>query len=126
MEDTLLTTIQTSIESLFNPTSDMYWRVIGSLIVIFLLWLIRLVILRLVNRRVGDNSVRYWWRKISTYVTVGLGIILVGSIWFQGIEYAATFLGLAAAGLAIALQSPITDVAGWGFISLALGCVTVL
>ena len=126
MEDTLLTTIQTSIESLFNPTSDMYWRVIGSLIVIFLLWLIRLVILRLVNRRVGDISVRYWWRKISTYLTVGLGIILVGSIWFQGIEYAATFLGLAAAGLAIALQSPITDVAGWGFISLALGCVTVL
>jgi len=116
MEDALLGTIQTTVSSLFDPTADMRFRIIGSLIIIILLWLTRLVILRLVYRRVEDVSTRYWWRKISSYVLVGLGFILVGSIWFKGIEYAATFLGLVAAGLAIALQSPITDIAGWGFI----------
>jgi len=116
MEEAITSTIQTSISSLFDPAADMRFRIIGSLIVILLLWLTRLVILRIVYRRVEDMSTRYWWRKISSYVIVGLGIILVGSIWFKGIEYAATFLGLVAAGLAIALQSPITDVAGWGFI----------
>lgn len=116
MENTLLSSMQNSINSLFGPTNDVHLRIIGSLIIVILLWLTRLVILRLVYRRVKDISARYWWRKISSYVIVGLGIILVGSIWFNGIEYAATFLGLVAAGLAIALQSPITDIAGWGFI----------
>lgn len=116
MENALLGTIQTTVGSLFDPAADMRLRIIGSLIVILLLWLTRLVILRFVYRQVEDMSTRYWWRKISSYVMVGVGIILVGSIWFKGIEYAATFLGLVAAGLAIALQSPITDVAGWGFI----------
>ena len=115
MEEALLT-IQNSVNSLFNSTSDVSLRIIGSLITVILLWLTRLVILRIVYRRVEDISARYWWRKISSYVTVGLGIIMVGSLWFNGIEYAATFLGLVAAGLAIALQSPITDIAGWGFI----------
>ncbi len=116
MEDTLLRSIQDSINSLFSPTSDIHLRIIGSLIIVIVLWLTRLFILRLVYRRVKDISARYWWRKISSYVVVGLGTILVGSIWFKGIEHAATFLGLVAAGLAIALQSPIADIAGWGFI----------
>jgi small-conductance mechanosensitive channel len=116
MEDALLGTVQSTLSSFFDPAADIPLRAIGSLIIIILLWLVRLVILRIVYRQIEDMSARYWWRKISSYVIVGLGIILVGSIWFKGIEYAATFLGLVAAGLAIALQSPITDVAGWGFI----------
>lgn len=76
----------------------------GSLLTILLLWLIRTVIVRTVWRRTESVHFRYRWQKISAYIAVTLGILLVGRIWFAGIQSLATYLGLATAGLAIALQ----------------------
>jgi small-conductance mechanosensitive channel len=43
-------------------------------------------------------------------------LIVVGSIWFQGIASLSTFLGLASAGLAVALHDSIANIAGFFFI----------
>jgi small-conductance mechanosensitive channel len=45
-----------------------------------------------------------------------LSIILIGRIWFAGIQSLATYLGLLSAGIAIALKDPILDLVGWIFI----------
>lgn len=58
----------------------------------------------------------YRVRKTSTYVTVGLAILIVGRVWFEGLQSVATFLGLVSAGLAIALRDLVVNLAGWGFI----------
>jgi small-conductance mechanosensitive channel len=91
-------------------------KLLSSLLIIILLWFLRLIVLRIAYQRIESVSTRYWWKKVSTYVAVVLGVTLVGPIWMTGIQSLATFLGLVAAGLAIALQSPITDLAGWGFV----------
>lgn len=92
------------------------YQIGASLLAILLLWLIRIIAFRIVNRRVDDPKVLYKWRKNLSYLTVFLGLLIVGRIWFEALHSVATFLGLVSAGLAIALRDPLTDIAGWLFI----------
>lgn len=91
-------------------------NLLTSIGIILFLWLFRAVAIRIVYRRIEDMRGRYRWRKTLTYITVVFGILLVGRVWFQGIQSVATFLGLLSAGLAIALKDMIADIAGWIFI----------
>lgn len=92
------------------------YQVILSLIVIFVIWLIRFIALRIINKKLPDTKIQYKWRKNLTYISVFIGFLVVGRIWFEGLQSLATFLGLLSAGLAIALKDPVTDFAGWLFI----------
>src|SRR5690606_13335994 len=58
----------------------------------------------------------YQISKASGYV---LGLAATGLlvwIWLEGLTGFATYLGLLSAGIAVALQEPIIDVAGWIFL----------
>ena len=88
-------------------------ELIQSVGIVLMLWLLRWGVVLLINYRVKDPNQQYWWRKGSAYIVVGLGVILLGQIWIGEMRSFATFLGLLSAGLAIALQGPITDLAGW-------------
>lgn len=91
-------------------------KIFTSLIVIFFLWLIRKLVIRIVWRKTEDPYARYRWRKSTIYLVVVLGLLIVGRIWFAGVQSIATFLGLLTAGLAIALQDVVKSVAGWFFL----------
>lgn len=91
-------------------------RLVLSVIIIFILWAIRLIVLKISLRGVDDPHKNYKWRKNSSYITFTIGFFLVGRIWFEGVQSIATFLGLLSAGLAIALKDPITDLVGWLFV----------
>ena len=95
---------------------DVQSKIFTSLIVIFILWLIRIIVVRILWRKTEDPYVRYRWRKATIYVVVIMGLLIVGRIWFVGIQSIATFLGLMTAGLAIALQDLVKSVAGWIFL----------
>jgi small-conductance mechanosensitive channel len=88
----------------------------GSVLTILLLWFFRTLIVRMVWKKTESVQIRYRWQKVSAYIAVTLGILLVGRIWFAGIQSLATYLGLATAGLAIALQDIVKSFAGWAFI----------
>ena len=45
-----------------------------------------------------------------------LAFIIIGQIWFKGIQSIATYLGLLSAGIAIALKDPLTNITGWLYI----------
>ncbi|MBN4057214.1 mechanosensitive ion channel [bacterium AH-315-J21] len=91
-------------------------RVISSTLLIIVLSLIRLVVLRFVFRHTDDVRTRYNWRKTSTYVSVILGILIIGRIWFTGFQSVTTYLGIVSAGIAIALKDPLSNLAAWVFI----------
>ncbi len=92
-------------------------RIGQSLLIIGILWLLRWLALRLVYRQFRkDTRLLYNWRKVVEYVSVAIGILLVGRIWLAGVDTLVTYLGLVSAGIAIALQDPIVSVAGWFFI----------
>jgi small-conductance mechanosensitive channel len=91
-------------------------RLFDSLAAVAVLWLTRRLVLSIVWRRVEDVRVRYRWQKSTTYVTVLIGLLVIGRIWFEGIGHLATFLGLVSAGIAIALKDILVNFAGWVFI----------
>jgi small-conductance mechanosensitive channel len=72
--------------------------------------------MRMVRRHVDDPELRFRWRKGISYTAVILIVLLVGRIWSSGLQQLGTFLGLMTAALAIALNQPITNLAGWAFI----------
>lgn len=100
----------------FLRQSDVTYQIIASVVAIFVIWLIRFLAVRIVNNKVKDAATQYKWRKNLTYISVFIGFLVVGSIWFRGLQSIATFLGLLSAGLAIALKDPVTDFAGWLFL----------
>jgi len=102
-------------QAVLNPTPfQRQMAATAAVLAIFLL--LRWAVLRALYRRFDDARLLYQWRKTVTYVTALLTFLVVGRIWFQGFGSISTFLGLLTAGLAIALQDPIVNLAGWLFL----------
>jgi small-conductance mechanosensitive channel len=104
------------IQEFSGLSPEVQAKMFASLIVIILLWLIRTIVVRLVWRKTEDPYARYRWRKSTIYLVVVIGLLIIGRIWFAGVQSLATFLGLMTAGLAIALQDVVKSVAGWFFL----------
>ncbi len=98
----------------FSPA--LQGKIITSIVIIFILWLIRQIILKIYFRKNVDIRSQYRWRKSTVYIAFTIGFLLIGRIWFEGFNSLATFLGLLSAGLAIALKDPLVNLAGWLFI----------
>lgn len=88
-------------------------RLLTTLATVAGLWLLRRVWLALVYRRVRDPWARYRWRKGTMYAAVGVGALLVGRVWVEGLGALATFFGLVGAGIVIALRDVLANLAGW-------------
>lgn len=105
---------------LINPTlfipSQMQGKIISSLIILCIMLLLRYLSVMAVYRKSKDVKKRYHWRKGTAYFFTFLTIVLVGRLWIHGFQSAATFFGIFAAGLAIALQDMLGNIAGWAFI----------
>ena len=101
--------------SVYN-TSHVKTKIIGTLIALILLPLIKRFIITPIVNKIKDNEKRYKWNKISTYIFYFLLFFVIGSIWFEGFESIATFLGLVGAGAAVALKDPISNMAAWLYI----------
>lgn len=90
--------------------------ILQSILAVLLIYVLRGLVLRIVDRRVEDPRLLYQWSKISSYVALTLSFIMVGTIWLEGLRSLGTFLGLLSAGVAIALKDVVTSFVGWIFI----------
>src|SRR2546426_159755 len=98
-----------------NP--ELQTKLLGTVATTVGLWLRRRGALGAVDPRVPGPWGRYRWRKGVTYVLVAVGLVIVGGLWFEGgVRPLLGFLGFLAAGLAIALKEPLSNLAGWAFI----------
>tara|TARA_B100002052_G_scaffold77256_1_gene70272 strand:- start:167 stop:1072 length:906 start_codon:yes stop_codon:yes gene_type:complete len=100
----------------FFTYSSIQVKFIATFLAILLFFVLKKLVMMMVYKRTDDALIRYRWQKASTYVAYTLGLVVVGSIWFKGIESIATYLGLLSAGVAIALKDPLTNFTGWLFI----------
>lgn len=114
--DSAVTDVSSAIQQWTNMDPDTQADVLRSVLLIVAVMVIRAVVLRVMRSRVDDVRSRYKWRKTITYVSVIIGVLLVGRVWSEGIGELATFLGLLSAGLAIALRDPVVNLGGWLFI----------
>jgi len=115
-------TVQEATMLIQSPLADLggstttQGRVLISVLVIVILFVLRRALLAVVSRTVEDPTSRYKWAKTSAYTTSLIGLVVVIQIWFIALRSVSTFLGLLSAGLAIALRDVVADFAGWLFI----------
>ena len=95
---------------------DIQEKLVTSFVIAVLFWLVRLLLVRLVNRSASDSIAKYRLRQAATYITTSFAILLIFVVWLPAFGSVGVVLGVASAGLAIALKDPIANVAGWAFI----------
>ncbi len=87
-----------------------------SVLIVVILLFIRRILISLIAKNVKDPKTVYHSKRIIGYGHAFLLIILLGSVWIKGFGPLGTYLGIASAGIAIALHETIANIAGWFFI----------
>jgi small-conductance mechanosensitive channel len=95
---------------------EMTEHILGTLLVIAVYVLVLRLARRVITRTVSEPTTRYQATAAITYVIGGIALVVLAKIWIAGVTGYATYLGLLSAGLAVALQDPLTNLVGWFFI----------
>jgi len=96
--------------------TDMAMKLAITIIALVVFYVLKTVTAKVICRKVEDDKRRYHIRRTVSYVYTFIMVIMIGSFWFQGIASLSTFLGLASAGLAVAMHDTIANMAGFFFI----------
>lgn len=108
--------LQSWLENVVGLTPELQGRILASLLMLLLLWLVQRIVTATLRRRTVDLAMRYRWQKATGYVLFAVGVLIIGRVWFEGFESIATIIGLVSAGVAIALQEVLVSFVGWLFI----------
>ena len=112
----MLDNLVDSIHNITGINPHFQEKILISIIIAVVLWVIRFIIIRIVWKRTGNVKVRYLWKRVLGYLIPLIGIILIGALWINAFGQVGTYIGLLSAGLAISLKDPLTNMAGWAFI----------
>ncbi|MCA9404466.1 MAG: mechanosensitive ion channel [Candidatus Omnitrophica bacterium] len=94
-------------------TEFIHKKILQTIILLVTSYILLFVIIKFVNNRVKDIKARHVVRKNIAYVITFSVIMMILVIWMQNITYLSIFIGVAGAGLTLALQEVILGVAGW-------------
>src|SRR5207237_958859 len=100
----------------FGINPEVLTRVIVSALVLLGYVVAGRIVRRVLTRTVDDPSSRYQLNKAGSYVLGAVALVILLYLWTRSVSGLATYFGLLSAGLALALQDPIINLAGWLFI----------
>ncbi|MCA9520126.1 MAG: mechanosensitive ion channel family protein [Myxococcales bacterium] len=112
----LLANLSDRIYDITHIAPAMQEKMVVTIIALTLLWVMRYVTLRVIWKRTQDARARFNWGRTIQGVTIFVGILLIGRIWFQFFGSLTTYLGLLSAGIAIALKDALVNLAGRAWI----------
>ncbi len=105
-----------TVSKYLHVKPDTIQNIILSLTTMLIVMLLRHLMLRIARRRIVEGKKIYRVTRAVNITANLLMIVLIGHIWLEGFKSITTFLGLASAGVAIALHDTIANIAGWLFI----------
>jgi len=106
-----------NIESWTSISIAVQKNILFTLLIIVIFWLLRRLLFVIIHRLKYNVKTNYRLRSFASYFCVALALLFIFRVWFDGFQSMATYLGLLSAGIAIALKDPITDIAGWVFLT---------
>jgi small-conductance mechanosensitive channel len=112
----MIAEVMDRIEQALGLAPELQTKIFNSLLILIVLWLAQRLVLGILRRRILDVRARYVWQKLIGYISLVIGFLWVGQIWFENFRSVTTYLGLLSAGLAIALRDLIADLVGWVYI----------
>ena len=102
------------IESFTLGETSKKW--LGTLLAILCLFLIKLLMNSMINRKIKELRNRYIWRQTGSYVTLILGMTAVVTIWFEWFRSILTILTLVAAAITIVSKELLLNFMAYGVI----------
>ncbi len=99
-------------------TRNLAGKLLLSGIILVALLLVRRAAMHYLDARHLEAAQRYRAAKVIEYVFYLLVFLLIGPVWLEGVQGMVTFVGLLAAGIAVALREPIASIAAWLYILL--------
>lgn len=101
------------IPDLLADNASVAGRLVTTAVILLVALVLAFVVGRLAGRRAQDALTRYHVRKGARYVVAFLAAIAVAILWRPFAGQIGVVLGLAAAGVAFAMQEVIGAIAGW-------------
>ncbi len=99
-------------------SSHFFHKALLSVVLILLFVLIHRLVIFLVARSEAEPISKYRARKFSAYLLTFSAAVLIFLIWSTSTTQFVTVVGLASAGLAVAMKDMIVDLMGWLFIMI--------
>jgi small-conductance mechanosensitive channel len=93
-------------------------KLVWTLLVVVGLFVARRAILFVLTRRIEDTYRHYIAVKTINYLLGLIALLALLRIWLGGLTGLAASIGIISAGLAIALHAPLTNLAGWIFLTV--------
>lgn len=87
-----------------------------SVLVVVIMIILRKIMISVITKNTNDPKTVYYSKRIIGYSSTFLLILILCGIWIKGFGSIGTYLGIASAGIAIALHETIANIAGWFFI----------
>ena len=97
-------------------TASLQTKIFTTIFFIIIWWVFDRIFKKLIFEKIDDVTIRYQWQKTAKYSTVFLLLLFLSRIWFGAFDSIGTYFGLLSAGLAIAFQDLLVNLAGWVFI----------
>lgn len=96
--------------------ADVLARAFGTILVLVGWFVLSRLSRRVISSTVEESTSRFHMSRVAGYIVAITAMIVTARIWISGVTGIATYLGLLSAGVAIALQDPLSNIAGWLFI----------
>jgi small-conductance mechanosensitive channel len=109
---------QAFVERYLGVPARLIDEILWTVAIVLVLILARHLTLRVLSRRVDDPARRYIAVKTANYVLGFIAVIALMRVWLGGLAGLAASIGIVSAGLAIALNQPLTNLAGWIFLTV--------
>ena len=87
-----------------------------SVLIVAIIIILRKVLVSIITKNTNDPRTVYYSKRIIGYSSTFILILILCGIWIKGFGSIGTYLGIASAGIAIALHETIANIAGWFFI----------
>lgn len=101
--------------NLYIPPS-MQVNILKTIFIIIFIRILYSVLKKLLYKLIGNDRIYYKAKKVNSFLMITILFILVGRIWFEGVNSFMTFVGLFSAALAIVMKDVIMNLAGWIYI----------
>lgn len=110
--------INSIIKNIDANKPDLIPLVVYSISVIAVLLILRIIILKAVQKRQPNSITRLRWRRLSGYFSLFIAVGLILPPWLPSLKSLATFLGLFGAGILIVFKEVFLNLYGWMFIAV--------
>jgi len=104
---------QSLLESILSGQNIVHKKLLETTFVVLVGYILMFGLISFINQRVKDIKARHVVRKNIVYIVSLTIFTIIFFIWIQNLNSITIFLGVAGAGLALALQEVILCVAGW-------------